>query len=77
MKINSAANVPRSSRRSSRVAGNGVQPIPAPVVPPERLPPPSSEEWVPREFEDSAILWIIVIGMAVIVVAAAFLLSTL
>lgn len=41
------------------------------------MPPPSSEESVTGQFEDSAILWIIVIGMAVIVVAAAFLLSTL
>lgn len=66
-----------SARHSSGVAGTGVEAADVPAAPPERVPAPSSGQLAPRLLEDSATLLIIVIGMAAITVAAAFLLTML
>jgi hypothetical protein len=77
MDLTPAAGVPRPDPHSSAVTVSAEQSAEVAVDAPQRLTPPSSDESASGQFEDSAILWIIVIGMAVIVVAAAFLLSTL
>jgi hypothetical protein len=64
---------------SSTIADARVQPAGSSPNRPAPAPPRSliQESESHASFEDSAILWIIVIGMAVVVVGAAFLLTVL
>ena len=66
-----------SSRHSTDAAGTGVEAANVLAAAPESLSAPLSEQIAPRLVEDSAVLLIIVLGMAAITIAAAFLMTML